>query len=708
MSTVKGFKDWITLLVSLQVMAIFVVPEAHALSKKQEFARVATEAIWANWSKPNNEAVRFLDSRYSARVRYYNKEEPKSEVMQLKREYATRWPQRDYSIAPGSLEITCNDNNAVCSVNGRVYWDVRNPAKDIRAVGLAKFTFGIFQTENSFNIVSEGGEVLANKQSSLSADNGQLEIPLGTSLSPFQDQPRISALRNSQISKAVIFCFNQGNGKLTIQQMFDCSGVWVTPKALLRCSFGSQCPALPDTLNGRATVNSLLEAENLTISSVLTLCAQDMPALPSFEQVNECKQTAKTEKALADCALLKTENKQLTEFRECIKTNTGNAQAKCITASIKDEKLEKMVVCLDGKSPEATAVNNCLNNTEVTQKLDAMRKCTKDSKTLSGSAGCISTGLPEEQKKVAECLARSDERTDSMKCLNQISPDIAKANAVMQCMDIPAGAGKKKMADCLAKAAPDLSVKVGSCVATSNREELARCMIGNTPELQAAEQLYNCASKGRDMAHVITYCTSALKLDPKTQMTLACAARANGSQSKLAGCAAEAVLPADAARYVGCAATSQGPTSFALCAATPQMNEEFRIASECAVQSAGEPSSTAACAATRLTIRELGKCITGTVGKDCFGPNNFFVKTLNDAFKDVLSGPGPNNEVVKAVKVIDTAVRRLTEEGRNFVERPLGGKDALIPKARDDLLNAVGIGGTGRKIIENPFNPFAW
>jgi hypothetical protein len=126
-------------------------------------------------------------------------------------------------------------------------------------------------------------------------------------------------------------------------------------------------------------------------------------------------------------------------------------------------------------------------------------------------------------------------------------------------------------------------------------------------------------------------------------------------RAQLAGCAAGAVLPPDAARMVSCATTSQGPTSFALCAAGPAINEEWRIAAECAVETGGNPVGFAGCTAGRLTIRELTKCFSGQIGKDCFGPNNTFVVTLSNAFNDLTKGPGENNEVVKAVKAVQEA-----------------------------------------------------
>jgi hypothetical protein len=138
------------------------------------------------------------------------------------------------------------------------------------------------------------------------------------------------------------------------------------------------------------------------------------------------------------------------------------------------------------------------------------------------------------------------------------------------------------------------------------------------------------------------------------------------------------------------------------------MNEEWRIAAECAVQSGGQPYATAGCAATRLTVRELTKCFTGKIGQDCFGPNNTIVEGVRNVFKIVLEGPDKNNEVVMAVADINEAVQRFGEEADKFIEKPLGGRKALIPKARDDLLDAFGISGTGRNAVQNPLQPWKW
>jgi hypothetical protein len=66
---------------------------------------------------------------------------------------------------------------------------------------------------------------------------------------------------------------------------------------------------------------------------------------------------------------------------------------------------------------------------------------------------------------------------------------------------------------------------------------------------------------------------------------------------------------------VECAAQSQGDmTSMATCAGAnmfnAQLNPEQQIAVQCVVSTGGQPYAAAGCMASRLTIRELTKCMT--------------------------------------------------------------------------------------------------
>ena len=127
-------------------------------------------------------------------------------------------------------------------------------------------------------------------------------------------------------------------------------------------------------------------------------------------------------------------------------------------------------------------------------------------------------------------------------------------------------------------------------------------------------------------------------------------------------------------------------TRVRLGAAAPAVNEDWRIAAECAASSGGEPITSAACAGGRLAIRELLGCLKGKFGESgCFGEGNTIRKFVTNAWGDLTKGPGKNNEVVKAVhnlgreasaaydkteKVVQNAGKEL-ERGAHAVGRSL-------------------------------------
>jgi hypothetical protein len=103
------------------------------------------------------------------------------------------------------------------------------------------------------------------------------------------------------------------------------------------------------------------------------------------------------------------------------------------------------------------------------------------------------------------------------------------------------------------------------------------------------------------------------------------------------------------------------------------LSEEQQIAVTCVVQSGGQPYAAAACAAIRLTVRELGKCLANGVGGDgCFGDSNDLVgrdgwtaRTLRNAEGDVIHGPGRSNDLVGSDgfvrKTLGNAAKDITE-----------------------------------------------
>jgi hypothetical protein len=168
-----------------------------------------------------------------------------------------------------------------------------------------------------------------------------------------------------------------------------------------------------------------------------------------------------------------------------------------------------------------------------------------------------------------------------------------------------------------------------------------------------------------------------------------CAGQTN-DDAGIAACIGTQFLGRKERYYAQCLASNAGQeAAIAACALAPELTPEQQIALNCAVSTGGEPRAFAVCTAGRLAARELAKCWTGGIGTSdgCFGPNNeivrfannvddvarnafgpnsvayqsfsawqnnivmpgpnnFFVRNLNNAISDV-RGPGPNNDLVK-------------------------------------------------------------
>ncbi|MCP3392015.1 hypothetical protein NLM27_24790 [Bradyrhizobium sp. CCGB12] len=526
--------------------------------------------------------------------------------------------------------------------------------------------------------------------------------------------PNRRSLDQVATAKKVLSCYNEratNNETVTVEQMFYCSGVWLTPKALLRCALGQQCPAYPDTVSGRAALDSALVARGLNRTSALMLSEVDIPAMPAKADIERCNAAASSQGAFTDC-VMPTIGADKKPLIDCFSKKTEGERLLCFTDKVNDPNLALQVGCAIRGTPSAESVLACNPSAEIKAKADKIRDCVKQAGGYATAAGCVTADLPDAQKKLAECLTKTNSATGSADCLGNLSPDYAKAKQLFDCMS---SGGKGTWTNCAATAAGGDAARAANCVGDGSKSstDVALCLLGDKPEVRTAQHVRTCISSGRSASSLIANCADGI-LDAKTSQVLSCVSNANGDKAQLAGCAAGAVLPPDAARVVSCATTSSGATSFALCAAGPAMNEEWRIAAECAVETGGNPIGFAGCTATQLTINELTKCFKGSIGTSCFGQNNTIVLTLTNAFNDLTKGPGPNNEIVKAIR----AVGEITGGPNSVINNPrqlLGGSSSMINNPSqiwggdNSVFNQIAGGSNSefRKVL-GAFDPSSW
>lgn len=494
------------------------------------------------------------------------------------------------------------------------------------------------------------------------------------------DRGAVAAARERRA--AIERCYTQGF--VTIESMLSCSGYLVSPQTIVTCLGNDQtnpidplqaartlfeaCSALPGTAENLAA----LAARGLGLETPLTIDVNLLPKLPIRANLEQCKQSAGTNAlALANCVLPSVERfaKIREDLMRCLDLTGGGSVARCIAEIMPGTDYSSLLDCVVA-SERADA--SCLDAVPGADAVQQVQSCLQSAQDEIAAAACWGVAVPTPSLQQAigyiTCASTSVKANDYLGAASCIVDNefVLKAKAAQECWS---NAKDANVGLCLATLTGTEEGAMAACVAANTNDPLA-CV--DDPNVAKARQAIQCAQSAADAASLIENCAADVG-DEKTRRAAACVVRANGDTSKMAECAAQALLPGEAGRLAGCLASSQGATSFALCAAAPSMNEEWRIAAECAVSSGGEPISFVSCTGGRLTVRELIKCVNGEIGKDCFGPNNtirvYYETTFND-MKRLLSGDWKfeNNDIVKGGEAVAKEIGNGLESTNNWAK----------------------------------------
>ena len=115
--------------------------------------------LFASWSSSNGQTPQVLKGLYEDAVTYYGEVISREAVLDDKRRFAERWPQRSYAIRPGTLVVQCGDRSLRCTVSGITDWAAANGAK--RSTGAAHFYYAVCAGEGGLlKIAEETSEIV--------------------------------------------------------------------------------------------------------------------------------------------------------------------------------------------------------------------------------------------------------------------------------------------------------------------------------------------------------------------------------------------------------------------------------------------------------------------------------------------------------------------------------------------------------------------
>lgn len=494
----------------------------------------------------------------------------------------------------------------------------------------------------------------------------QSDISVSTVINP-QNLERVGVTRSLQTTwSRVTDCYKSGS--VTVEALHTCSGLWATPATLTRCILESDCRLLDSQTLPATEIENFLKRQGLKLSDQLKLMPDAVPVVRDGQvlasQIQNCRNQAQGDQGIfTACMMQAAGDTRAAAALKCRQdAKTRNDVLSCVASASGQPDLEKISICAAGDKPDIVYVSRCLANPAQAAEIDKVSACLQAASSQeSAIARCAASALPPSERATVNCLVQaSQDPLSAASCALPPSPQKDLALKALSCAQKSEDAAQT--AACVAGLVDDGAGQIAQCVTRGgDKAAIMACMLSTRPEFQRAAKILNCVGGGTDAASLIARCTDGV-VDPKVAQIASCVVQNSSDGAAIAACAASSYVPKELGPVVGCAAQSTGGADFALCMAGPKMNAEWRIAAECAVESGGVPPAFAACTAGRLTLREFTKCLTGQIGKDCFGENNTIVSAYRTVAHDLASCAtggaclGPNNDLVKVGHAVENAV----------------------------------------------------
>jgi hypothetical protein len=132
-------------------------------------------SLFRSWSSPNAQALRVLKGAYEDPVTYYDVVISREAVLDDKQRFAERWPQRTYTIRPGTLIVQCGDDSRRCTVSGTTDWAAAKDAK--RSTGAANFYYVVRAGEGGVLKIAEEGSKVVHRPTVSPPVPGNSQLP---------------------------------------------------------------------------------------------------------------------------------------------------------------------------------------------------------------------------------------------------------------------------------------------------------------------------------------------------------------------------------------------------------------------------------------------------------------------------------------------------------------------------------------------------
>jgi hypothetical protein len=112
-------------------------PSGSEIAERANAAQELAVTYFDYWSSPNAQTLAATPEFYGPRVIFHGKSVTARELLEEKRRFVQRWPERRYRPRTDTMGIACEPGGRSCTVRSVFDFSASNPARGRRSQGIA-------------------------------------------------------------------------------------------------------------------------------------------------------------------------------------------------------------------------------------------------------------------------------------------------------------------------------------------------------------------------------------------------------------------------------------------------------------------------------------------------------------------------------------------------------------------------------------------
>ncbi|MDX7951112.1 hypothetical protein P7D22_07950 [Lichenihabitans sp. Uapishka_5] len=145
----------------MAIVAGLTLGSAAAVAQSSPHQDALISSYFSIWDQDGNVTPDNVAKLYAPRLIYYGHAMTREALLNDKRAFIRRWPDRRYGVEPGSAAKSCDATQDHCRLSATLVWRTRGSGRE--RMGRSRVTLDLARSDGFLKIVREGAVTLGRE-----------------------------------------------------------------------------------------------------------------------------------------------------------------------------------------------------------------------------------------------------------------------------------------------------------------------------------------------------------------------------------------------------------------------------------------------------------------------------------------------------------------------------------------------------------------